>query len=356
MRKFIYKIGVILNYIFAVLLLLSYLSVHIRPGSIPFLALLGLLFPFLLLINFVFMIIRIWQKKKLFLLSLFVILLGFFRITDFYAFNNKEVVTIPVNPLKVMSYNVRLFDLYKWSGEDKGGEKIFEIIKDENADVICLQEFFSNTKHNYQDKIIEFQKTKDYLISSKDKSGYSGNAIFSRYPIVSSGYINIGSIKQKCIYADILKGKDTIRVYSIHLASIRLSGDDYEFLKSLKNNDQHDNIEGVKGIGSKMIQAYKIRAHEVDAVAPHIKNSPYKTIVCGDFNDTPISYSYKKIKGELKDVFIESGFGIGNTYAKSLPLFRIDYILHSKEMKTISYKRIKQEYSDHYAISALIDF
>lgn len=302
------------------------------------------------------MIIRIWQKKKQFLLSLIVILLGFFRVTDFYAFNKTEVVTAPVNPVKIMSYNVRLFDLYKWSGKENGGEKIFEIIKNEDADIICLQEFFSNTKHNYQDKIIEIQNTKDYIISSKDKSGYSGNAIFSRYPIVSSGYVDIGSLMQKCIYADILKKRDTIRVYSIHLASVHLSRNDYEFFEKLKNNDQIENIESMKGIGSKMIRAYKIRSHEVDVIAPHIKSSPYKTIVCGDFNDTPISYSYRKIKGELKDAFIESGFGIGNTYAKNLPLFRIDYILHGKKSETVSYKRIKQDCSDHYAITAVINF
>ena len=355
MKKFLYKFGLVLNYIFAILLLLSYLSVHISPGSIPYLALIGLLFPFLLLINFLFLIIRIYQKKRSFLISLIVILIGFFRIGDFYAFKSKNVITTPVNPVKVLSYNVRLFDLYKWSGMDDAGEKIIEIIKKENADIICLQEFFSDDDHNFQDKIIRFQGTKDYVISSKDRSGYSGNAIFSRFPIINSGYVDIGSFTQKCIFADIIKNKDTIRVYSIHLASIHLSRDDYKFLKNLKNNDQSDNIESVKGIGSKLIQAYKIRSTEVDAIVPHIKSSPYKTIVCGDFNDTPISYSYRQIKGQLKDVFLESGFGIGNTYAKNLSLFRIDYIMHSSDMVSSSYKRIKEDYSDHYAITAIID-
>jgi len=299
------------------------------------------------------LIIRIWQRKKQLILSLFVIIFAFFRITDFYAFNSSERDSMTENPVKIMSFNVRLFDLYKWSGSDNGGNKIFEIIKNENADIICLQEFFSNSKHNFQDRIIDAQGTKDYIISAKDRSGYSGNAVFSKYPIISSGYVDIGSVTQKCIYADVVKKEDTLRVYSIHLASVGLSTNDYDFLKNMSNTMQHENIEGVKGISSKMIQAYKVRSQEVDIIAPHISSSPYKTIVCGDFNDTPVSYSYRTIKGNLDDAFIESGFGIGNTYAKAWPLFRIDYILHN--LNTISFKREKQNWSDHYAITAVLE-
>jgi len=282
-------------------------------------------------------------------------LLGFNHVRDFYAFNNKDKESSKENILKVMSYNVRMFDLYKWANDNNAGNNIFEIIKTENADVICLQEFYSNKKYNWQDKIIRAQQTKDYIISSKKGSSYSGNAIFSRYPIVNHGYVDIGSTKQKCIYADILKSKDTIRVYGIHLASIHLDGDDYKFMKNLKLENKDENIKGVKGIGSKMVQAYQIRSREVDAIAPHIKKSPYKTIVCGDFNDTPISYTYRKIKGNLKDSFIEAGFGIGNTYAGNIPVFRIDYIMHSPEISTIKYFRVNKKYSDHYPIIAEIN-
>lgn len=156
------------------------------------------------------------------------------------------------------------------------------------------------------------------------------------------------------LFADLLKEKDTIRIYSMHLASIHLTNDDYKFIKNINKNDQTKNIEGFKGISSKLIQAYKIRSKEVVRIARHISNSPYKTIVCGDFNDTPISYSYRKIKGELKDAFLESGFGIGNTYAKYLPLFRIDYIFHSEELECISFNKLNEEFSDHYSITAII--
>ncbi len=352
MKKTLYKIGIILNYFFALLLILSYLSVHVSPDRIPYLALFGLFFPFFIFINFFFLILRIYKKKTHFFISLIVLLLGINHIRDFYGFKNKEIESSSDNKLKVMSYNVRMFDLYKWSGEQNAGNKIFNIIKEEDADIICLQEFYSNKNNNWQDKIIDAQQTKDYIISSRKGSSYSGNAIFSRYPIINHGYVDIGSTNQKCIYVDIEKGNETVRVYNIHLASIHLSGLDYEFMKNLDFDNREENIEGVKGIGSKLLLAYKNRSREVDAIVPHIKKSPNNTIVCGDFNDTPVSYSYRKIKGENKDAFIEAGFGIGNTYAGNLPFFRIDYIMHSPELESINYKRIEKDYSDHYPVSA----
>ncbi len=349
MKKILFKTGLFFNWFFAVLLLVSDFSVFISPDIIPYSGLIGLLFPFLLIINIFFLIFRIFDKKVYFLISLIALLLSYYRIKDSYAFQHKKVVSAPINPLKIMSYNVRMFDLYNWTGEH-AGDSILNIIKKENADVICLQEFYSRKDFDFQTKIINAQHTKDYIISSKNKTGYSGNAIFSKYPIISNGFVDVGESKQKCIYADIVKKRDTVRIYSIHLASIHLDDSDYKFMKNINKNGKDENIEGVKGIGTKLLDAYKIRAREVETLVPHIEASPYPVIVCGDFNDTPVSYTYRSIKGELKDAFLESGIGIGHTYVKGLPLFRIDYILHDKQMTSKSYKRIRKDFSDHYPI------
>ncbi len=354
MKSILFKTGIFLNWLFAVLLLVSDLSVFISPDRIPYPALLGLLFPFLVIINFMFLIFRIFYKKPHFFISLLALILSFYRVSDFYSFKNKEVISTPVNPLKVMSYNVRMFDLYNWTG-NHSGDSILKIIKNENADVICLQEFYSSGRYNYQDKIIKFQHTKDYVISSKNKTGYSGNAIFSKYPVISSGFVDVGESKQKCIYTDIVKKRDTVRIYSIHLASIHLDNNDYDFIDKINENSKDENIDGVKGIGSKLLEAYKIRARETEVLVSHIESSPYPVIICGDFNDTPVSYTYRNIKGNLKDAFLESSIGIGHTYAKGLPLFRIDFILYDKKMTSKSYKRIRKDFSDHYPISCEIE-
>ncbi len=354
MKKILFKTGLFFNWLFAVLLLFSDLSVFISPDIIPYSGLLGLLFPFFLIINILFLIFRIFDNKVYFFISLIALILSFYRIKDSYAFQNKKVVSTPVNPIKIMSYNVRMFDLYNWTGKN-AGDSIFNIIKKENADIICLQEFYSSDIHNYQDRIIKFQQTKCYFISSKNKTGYSGNAIFSKYPVASRSFVDLGNTKQKCIYADIVKKRDTIRIYSIHLASIHLDDNDYDFIDKINKNSKDENINGVKGIGSKLLEAYKIRARETETLASHIASSPYPVIICGDFNDTPVSYTYRNIKGNLKDAFLESGIGIGHTYAKGLPLFRIDYILHDKKMTSKSFKRIRKDYSDHYPICCEIE-
>ena len=354
MKKLLFKSGVFLNWLFAVLLIIADLSVFISPDTIPYLALTGLFFPFLVIINFLFLLFRIFYKKPHFFISLVALLLSWYRIDDYYSFRNKQVISAPVNQLKIMSYNVRMFDLYNWTGNHTGND-MYNVIANEHADVICLQEFYSRKGFDFQSKIIKAQKTKDYIISSKNKTGYSGNAIFSKYPIISSGFVDVGTTKQKCIYADIVKQRDTVRVYGIHLASIHLSDNDYEFMQNINDNNNDKNIEGVKGIGSKLLDAYQIRAREVETLVPHIASSPYPVIVCGDFNDTPVSFTYHSLKGDLKDAFQESSIGIGHTYAKSLPLFRIDFILYDKKMTSKSYKRIRKNYSDHYPVSCEIE-
>ncbi|NPA44946.1 MAG: endonuclease/exonuclease/phosphatase family protein [Chlorobi bacterium] len=351
MRKILHKISIITNVIFAILLILSYLSTLISPEKISFLALLGLSFPFLLLINFIFLIYRIYRKKASLLISLIAILVGYNQISNFLSFSigNENVKE---NSLKVMTYNVRMFDIYNWSKNENTSNNILNIIKNEDADVICLQEFYSTKKHNWKKRIFKELKLQDFIVSSKNNKSFFGNAIFSKYPIVNQGFLKNAFPTQKCIYADIKKGNDTIRIYTIHLSSIHLDNDDYKFMKNIKLDieNKDENIEGVKDISTKLLKAYKNRAKEVDAIFPYIEKSPYKTIVCGDFNDTPISYTYQKIKGKLKDSFNEKGFGIGNTYAGSLPLFRIDYVFHSSDISTASFKIIPEELSDHYPV------
>ncbi len=250
-----------------------------------------------------------------------------------------------------------MFDLYNWHKESNTtDQKILKLIKDQDADIICLQEFYSNSdKQNYQDSVIKNQKTKSYLISYKNGGNYSGNAIFSKFPIVNQGYVNIGISNQKCLFADIVKAKDTVRVYSVHLASIRLSYNDYDIIDNIENNDHNKNIEGVKEISYKILNAYKKRAAEADVIAAHIKNSPYKVIVCGDFNDVPISYAYRKIRGKLTDAFSEAGFGIGCTFNHRFIFYRIDYILHSPELKSFNCLKIAKPYSDHYPVVCKIE-
>jgi len=140
---------------------------------------------------------------------------------------------------------------------------------------------------------------------------------------------------------------ETIRVYNVHLASNWFKNSDYSFLE----NPQNEKLKkGISGIVERMKSSYKKRAEEVQAIKRHMQNSPFPIILCGDFNDTPLSYAYNTIISDLTDSFSESGKGIGKSFVK-IPALRIDYILYDKKFSSFNYKQHKQELSDHYAIS-----
>jgi endonuclease/exonuclease/phosphatase family metal-dependent hydrolase len=144
----------------------------------------------------------------------------------------------------------------------------------------------------------------------------------------------------------------------MHLQSIRFQKADYKFIEQVSNDttDTKDEMEKSKTILRRLKRAFVKRAVQADAIAAHIKNCKYKVIVCGDFNDTPASYVYNTVRGDLKDAFIESGAGFEQTYAGKFPRFRIDYILHSKEFNSKEYHHVSESNTDHYPIVSYISY
>ena len=152
-----------------------------------------------------------------------------------------------------------------------------------------------------------------------------------------------------CIYSDIVVKKDTFRIYNVHLQSIHLQRDDYALFdeEDPSHGDQSSNIFK---LFNKIRLAYPIRAKQAEEVAAHIKKSPYPVIVCGDFNDSPMSYSYNQFNSILTDAFRNCSFGLGATYAGKIPAGRIDYIFHSALIGSKDFVIQKEALSDHYAI------
>ncbi len=351
----------IFNNIAVLLLLLSYVSIYISPDKFWFFAFLGISYPYFLLVNILFLIFWIIKLNKYFLLSLIAILIGFSSFNKtIKPFPNSKQST--ENQFKVLSYNVRLFDVFKYKWRDKNSyddrNKIFDFLKEENAEIVCLQEFFYNKSHHFKtsDTIIQFIDAKNVHteFTSKNDSNYFyfGAATFSKYPIINRGKIEFENKTDNiCIYSDIIKNKDTIRIYNIHLESIKLSKEDENFYSDFSNNKEQEKLKkGSLKIFAKLKRAFIKRASQARNLSDHIKKSPYPVILCGDFNDTPISYSYNKVSENLKDAFLECGSGIGNTYNGKFPSFRIDYILFSDFFSANSFEIKKIDFSDHYPI------
>jgi endonuclease/exonuclease/phosphatase family metal-dependent hydrolase len=140
----------------------------------------------------------------------------------------------------------------------------------------------------------------------------------------------------------------------VHLQSIKFQYKDYELVEKFEAKNDNERLEGSKIIFNRLKQGFIKRAVQVDILRDHMNSSPYPVILCGDFNDTPVSYVYGVLSKNLKDAFQQSGFGFGRTYAGIFPSFRIDYIFHDKKYKSSDYNTIHKAYSDHYPISCTI--
>jgi endonuclease/exonuclease/phosphatase family metal-dependent hydrolase len=365
LRRFLNSILFYLNILAAFLLLLSYLSTHISPAKIWILAFFGLAYPYILLLNLIFIGYYIVRWKRKFLLSLIVILLGINHLNNFIPIRlgkkyDKGQERQGSNEIKILSFNVRAFNIYDWDSNPETTKGILNFIQSENPDVICLQEYYTSSKKDYkQENIIKLFKETPYnyiqfYLPNGSNLGF-GIATFSRFPIIKKGVINFKMSSNEVIYTDLSVRGDTIRIYNNHLQSINFQKRNYDFIDTLKLTYDEENFREFKDISIKLKTAFVKRSIQVDSISYHISQCPYPVIVCGDFNDTPVSYTYRKMRKGLKDAFLISGKGIGSTYFGIFPSFRIDYIFHSKEFESLIFEKVEAKLSDHYPIICILD-
>lgn len=356
------KIMVLVNLIFIGFLISSYLSLYISPVKFWPLAFTGLAYPVILLFNLFFILFWLVFLKKYFVLSLITMLLGFNQVKSYIKFSGSERKLSFENSIKVMSYNVRLFDLYNWRNESGKTTRIeiFNLIHSESPEILCIQDYYSGAgKHaDFADTISRQSGYKYRSVELFDKEAKAlpyGLAIFSKYPIIGTKKLEFPNSKVNfCQSCDVLIGKDTIRIMNLHFESVKFGKEDYNFVSEITATPAaNENIKkGSLAIFSKMKHAFIKRAVQSEIVAEFIRSSPYQVILAGDFNDTPVSYSYRQIANELDDTFVDEGKGLGQTHAQMLPLLRIDYIFHSKNLQTIEHKTIDKDFSDHYPVVA----
>jgi endonuclease/exonuclease/phosphatase family metal-dependent hydrolase len=361
-RKILHNISILTTIFFAFLLILSDVSVFVNPEKIWIVPFFGLAFPYLLIINIAVVVYWLVKKRLTVIVPVLAILLSWnnlsaivqIPIPSVFSKANKNAVE-----LKVLTYNVRAFNRFKWNNSPNTNKDILKLIKQNNPDIICFQEFYKKEKGKMSiTDILQVLKPMKYyycFYSYVDqKPSNFGIAIFSKYPIVNKGKHSFKNTHNISMYCDITVNDETIRVYNNHLQSIKFIKGNYDFIDSLTLSYDERKVSQIKDISFRLHDAYVFRAHQVKKISAHIKSSPYKVIVCGDFNDTPVSYTYRKMRGSLKDAFRESGSGISNTYNGTFPAFRIDYILHSPQMRAYNYKVLKYNYSDHYSITCSI--
>jgi len=347
----------IINVVLAILLLITALSVYVSPATSWIFAFIALMYPIVLILNVLFVLFWLFFRKWLFLVSLFCILLGWNSLKKFFQIQIKHPDPVLLeNTISLLTYNVRLFNYYQWNKDTASWQKIVDYVHNEDPDIVCFQEFITlpGTHHdldNLKKKLKPLSYSHVYYTDRVPRKINIGMATFSKFPIVRKEMIDFKESLNGSICSDLVIGNDTIRVYNCHLQSIRLRKDYNDLLDSLIFNYSDKQLDELKDISVRMRQAYIQRAEQVDILAKHIKSSPYPVIVCGDFNDTPVSYTYYKIARNLKDAFIESGSGIGNTFRGNLPYVRIDYVLYGPPFHAHHYTTKKINWSDHYPVT-----
>lgn len=336
--NFFNKIIFIVNSLAAFLLLISYLLPYVPPKSFATLSVLSLGVPLLILMNIIFFIYWLLQVKKQMLLSLVVLLLGWGYLGSLYKFSSSKN-QVQDNNISVMSFNVRLFNKYNWKPNKTTREDIVDFFYKESPDILCIQEYTRGTP-------IKLDGYNNYNARyTKDAKG--GHTIFSKFPIINSGSLEFTNTGNNALFADIVKEKDTIRIYNIHLQSAKIDTE-IDYINSQHSRDVF--VERVKS-------AFIAQQSQVELFLEHKSKCPYKIIVAGDFNNTAYSYSYKEILGDdLKDAFEKAGNGFGKSFQfKFFPL-RIDFILADKRFKVNGFKTYNDiNLSDHYPIKATLN-
>ncbi len=353
MRKFVRIILVVINILVIVGLLLAYLCCFVNPGKIWWLSFFGLGYIYLLVVNLCFIIFWLFTKKKKYaLFSLTIILLGWNMIWRNVQVLGKKLPSRELDSsIKLISYNVHMFQQADTKQPDGSNLNIFDFIRQSEADIVCMQEFASTEKGKLNaDNLAKLMKTPYYHIEYT--TGNVGLGTYCTYPIIHKQLIYSDNTANACMYSDLKIGEDTIRLYNIHLKSIGFNKEERKLLdNAIKREYDDKDVNTIKAIARQMIQASVKRSRQVKIVIEIISQSPYPVIICGDFNDPPISYSYQKVRGNRKDAFMEAGQGMGATYhIGRISSQRIDYILHSSSFKAYDYENPHVYLSDHFPV------
>ncbi len=336
-----------LNILFILLILFAYASQYISPAHFTWIAFIGLAYPTFLIANLFFILLWMILRRRMFIYSLIALLLGYNVMFNHVHIAFRDSVKTSKNNFKILSYNVDNFryNLKPYEKMYNKRDTIVDFILKQDAQIACFQEFFCEGRKDSlsNDSLIKNLNYKNYYyqnyITNQKYRTLDAIAIFTNYEMINKGFLTTKEKEKFAIFTDLIINLDTVRLYNVHLTSIHLG--------SAVDSSQSKSAY-------RLWKAFKMRAYEVDLLKTEMAASPYPIILCGDFNDTPASYSYHQLSANLMDTFNDAGSLIGNTYNGKLPPIRIDYIFHNKMYECTQYNVQKVPYSDHYPVTAEI--
>ncbi|HTE27926.1 endonuclease/exonuclease/phosphatase family protein [Flavitalea sp.] len=367
LATFTRRLFIVLNILAAIFFLLACINMFIDPGEWWFIAILGLFFPFMIVVHLFFIVGWLFARSRWALLSVIVLIIGYSNINALIGttYNSADSSVKKPNTIRILSWNVHQFGFFE---NPKNGvtlrRQMLDFIKEQDPDVLCLQEFVKNRlPGKKQVTVFELMKNIGYPYSFysedyiQDKGEYSmGVAIFSKHAIIDSFRIRYkGDTRsmsaESLLAADISIDGKPIRIFTTHLQSNRIGQEEYVHVSS-RHGDKDSVLIASKSIAKKLRTAYRFRSEQANKLAAAMDASPHPEIVAGDFNDIPNSYTYFRIRKNRVDAFHEQGWGLGRTFSHISPTLRIDYIIADKKFEVLQFKRQLLPYSDHYPIIA----
>lgn len=363
------KFGKFLQYLFisitiaAILVLFSsFLAWRVSPQKTNLFSYLGIIFGFTLFVNICCLILWIYIKNwKMIFISIIALILCYKPITTFFPFNLTSP-EVPEKVIKVLTYNVEGFR--NEVAKDAEDHPVLEYIAKTDADIVCLQEYMiSKTGHSMitqKDINRILNKYPYHSITGLESSGryhIYGLACFSKYPIENTHEVIFDNSYNGAAVYTINIDDSLYTVVNTHLESNQITAQDKKLYSNfIQNKDSVKLDEVTSNIRTRLGRAYRKRAQQVQKINSYLESQTTEgTIICGDLNDTPISYTYHQLKGDLKDSYSTTAFGPSITYNKDFFLFRIDYIFHSKDLKAYKTKIDRVRYSDHYPLYTFLE-
>ena len=343
-------------------IIFAYAAPSVNPNKVWIFAYAGLAAPILYLVNLFFMLYWAIRWKPLFFLPALLLLVGIPKIKAFYHFSTdkNDASTGIAEGIKIMTYNVEGFiqrdpDTRKYTSS---AWDITNFIRETDPDIVCIQEFQSApgaSEEKINDWLADWPYRKIAYTINREGRGVWGSAIYSKYPILDGETIDFEGSRNGALWVELLVSPaDTLRVICNHLETTYVKDDDLAFLQPENFANDPDKSGQIRKIAGRLRKGFRNRAHQADTLASLIAGRDIPTVVCGDFNDPPISYAYHTIRNGYSDTFEDKGSGYGYTYKRLYRLMRIDYILRSPHLETLSYRSPDTPWSDHKPVIASV--
>lgn len=362
-RRVTKSLLIICNLVAAVCFVSGSFVKFFNPAHWWFIGLFTLSLPYILVILLVFFFSWLFSKKIWMLISLVAIAFCWRAVQNIFPFHLSSTFNQEknVNSIRVMSWNVEHFDILEHKTHPEKKEQMIQLISQYQPDVACFQEMVAGDDDKEINYLGDFKRRlafTGYFYSYENRFDFDhyhhfGIITFSKFPIINKQTISSPPHDYNSIfqYTDVIAGIDTIRIFNIHLQSLKFTPENLKYLDNPGSNSDTAFSES-KSIISKLKRGFLKRSFQSERVKEEIDKSPYPIIVCGDFNDVPNSYAYCKIGDGLQNAFVEKGAGFGRTFSGISPTLRIDNIFADKDFTVEQFTRIPKYLSDHFPIIA----